>query len=65
MIEYRNWLIDEIYQLLLTSDMNASKEDAQMFLFVIDGAMVQLLGGNEVDKGRFVEGFWVGLEKAN
>ena len=48
-VEYRNWLISEIYRLLLTKNLEASKEDAHMFLFVIDGAMVQLLGENQVD----------------
>ncbi|ENV92298.1 hypothetical protein F937_01689 [Acinetobacter calcoaceticus ANC 3680] len=42
-VEYRNWLINEIYNLLLTTNANAAKQDAHMFLFVIDGAMVQLL----------------------
>ena len=48
-VEYRNWLINEVYTLLLTKIPNASKKDAYMFLFVIDGAMVQLLGDNSVD----------------
>ncbi|MBJ9721943.1 TetR/AcrR family transcriptional regulator [Acinetobacter calcoaceticus] len=48
-VEYRNWLINEIYILLLNTIPNASKKDAYMFLFVIDGAMVQLLGDNSVD----------------
>jgi len=48
-VEYRNWLINEVYKLLLTKIPNASKKDAYMFLFVIDGAMVQLLGDNSVD----------------
>ncbi|MDS7932176.1 TetR/AcrR family transcriptional regulator [Acinetobacter sp. V91_7] len=48
-VEYRNWLISEIYRLLLTKNSEASKEDAHMFLFVVDGAMVQLLGENSVD----------------
>lgn len=49
MIDYRNWLIQEIYKLLLTLKVTASIEDAHLFLFVIDGAMVQLLGENQVD----------------
>jgi AcrR family transcriptional regulator len=48
-IDYRNWLINEIYKLLLTLKVTASIEDAHLFLFVIDGAMVQLLGENQVD----------------
>ena len=63
-VEYRSWLIDEIYKLLLTSNVNASKQDAHMFLFVIDGAMVQLQGENSVDdRERLVGCFfgWVGV----
>ena len=48
-IDYRNWLINEIYKLLLTLKVTALIEDAHLFLFVIDGAMVQLLGENQVD----------------
>ncbi|ENX34409.1 hypothetical protein F889_01691 [Acinetobacter colistiniresistens] len=59
-VEYRNWLIREIYMLLVRVDINATKADAQMFLFVVDGAMVQLLSGNEVDKGKLLEGWLVG-----
>ncbi|MBP2602795.1 TetR/AcrR family transcriptional regulator [Acinetobacter calcoaceticus] len=49
-IEYRTWLINEIYKLLLTVKTTASMKDAHMFLFVIDGAMVQLLSKNSVDE---------------
>ena len=49
-IEYRTWLINEIYKLLLTIKTTASMKDAHMFLFVIDGAMVQLLSKNSVDE---------------
>lgn len=61
-VEYRSWLIDEIYKLLLTSNVNASKQDAHVFLFVIDGAMVQLQGENSVDdRERLVGCFLDGL----
>ena len=46
-VEYRDWLVEEVYQLLLVAHANASKVDAEMFLFVVDGAVVQLLGGNK------------------
>jgi AcrR family transcriptional regulator len=42
-VQYRNWLINEIYKLLLASNENASKQDAYMFLFVMDGTIIQLL----------------------
>ncbi|EXB25817.1 TetR/AcrR family transcriptional regulator [Acinetobacter baumannii] len=59
-VAYRNWLINEIYNLLLIQDSSALKPDAHMFLFVIDGAMVQLLDPNQPDeKERLLEYFLV------
>ena len=49
-IDYRKWLIDEIHKLLLTVKPTSTVADAHMFLFVIDGAMVQLLGTNNTDE---------------
>ncbi|NUF31242.1 TetR/AcrR family transcriptional regulator [Acinetobacter oleivorans] len=49
-IDYRNWFIKEIYKLILTVKVTATLEDAYMFLFVIDGAMVQLLSENKIDE---------------
>ncbi|QXA08579.1 TetR/AcrR family transcriptional regulator [Acinetobacter pittii] len=49
-IDYRNWFIKEIYKLLLTVKATATVEDTYMFLFVIDGAMVQLLSANKIDE---------------
>jgi AcrR family transcriptional regulator len=59
-VDYRNWLISEIYKLLLTLKMTASIQDAYMFLFMIDGAMVQLLGENGVDESaRLLDYFFL------
>jgi AcrR family transcriptional regulator len=61
-IDYRNWLINEIYKLLLTTNGNALKQDAHMFLFVIDGAMVQLLDPNKSDeRERLLEYYLAGF----
>lgn len=49
-IDYRNWFIKEIHKLLVTVKATATVEDAYMFLFVIDGAMVQLLSANKIDE---------------
>ncbi|WP_151963807.1 TetR/AcrR family transcriptional regulator [Acinetobacter oleivorans] len=49
-IDYRNWFIKEIHKFLLTVKPAATIEDAHMFLFVIDGAMVQLLGTNNTNE---------------
>ncbi|MCG9482819.1 TetR/AcrR family transcriptional regulator [Acinetobacter pittii] len=48
--DYRNWFIKEIHKLLLTVKPAATVEDAYMFLFVIDGAMVQLLSADKIDE---------------
>ncbi len=61
-VDYRNWFINEIYKLLLTTNENAAKQDAHMFLFVIDGAMVQLLDPNKPDeRERLLEYFLLGF----
>lgn len=61
-VNYRKWLLNQIYKLLLTNSANASEKDAHMFLFVVDGAMVLLLGGSGVDDPeRLIEGFLVGV----
>ncbi|EPK8420329.1 TetR/AcrR family transcriptional regulator [Acinetobacter baumannii] len=49
-VDYRNWLVTQIHGLLLTVKPAALIEDAHMFLFAIDGAMVQLLSKEETDE---------------
>jgi len=64
-LEYQNWLVEEVNQPLLVANLNASKVDAEMFLFVVDGAVVELLGGSGVDDPeRLIEGFLVGLRRS-
>ncbi len=46
--------------MLLTLKSTASLQDAYMFLFMIDGAMVQLLDKNVVDeRGRLLDYFFL------
>ncbi|WP_045435924.1 hypothetical protein [Acinetobacter calcoaceticus] len=59
-VDYRNWFVGEIHKLLLTLKSTASIQDAYMFLFMIDGAMVQLLGENGVDESaRLLDYFFL------
>lgn len=62
-LEYRNWLVEEVYQLLLGTYAHATKVDAEMFLFVVDGALLLLKGGEDGvdDPERLIEGFLAGL----
>lgn len=48
-VQYRYWLINEICNLLLILKKEATQQDAYMFLFVIDGAIMQLLDANRRD----------------
>ncbi|MGQ1209589.1 TetR/AcrR family transcriptional regulator (plasmid) [Acinetobacter baumannii] len=48
--EYRTWLIQEMYKLIRSYNPIASPQDANMFLFIIDGALTQLLSKLEVDQ---------------
>lgn len=47
-LEYRGWLIKEVYKLLLVANMNVTQVDAEVFMFVVDEGMVQLLSDNKV-----------------
>ncbi|MCY6413637.1 TetR/AcrR family transcriptional regulator [Acinetobacter sp. VNH17] len=53
-LEYREWLVQEILELLSGMEMSLLKPDVDLFLFMIDGAMVRLLCGFEVDQ----DGIW-------
>ena len=62
-VEYRNWLISEIYNLLLIGKSTVSIKDAHMFLFVIDGAMVQLLDPDKAgERERLLDYFLMSLD---
>jgi len=49
-LQYRNWLINETYHLLLASNEKATQKDAYMFLFAMDGVIIQLLDENRGDQ---------------
>ncbi len=42
-VQYRHWLTNEVYKLLLTVKKDATKSDSDMFLFTLEGAIIQLL----------------------
>lgn len=47
--KYRTWFINTIYQLMSSYKKTVTYQEAHMFLFVIDGAMTQLLSPNYID----------------
>ncbi|MFH4151228.1 TetR family transcriptional regulator, partial [Acinetobacter baumannii] len=55
-VRYRTWLINEIYSQLRVLKSDASFTDAKLFLYLIEGAIIQRLSSDEVDE-RMVEVF--------
>jgi Transcriptional regulator len=49
-IKYRTWLINEIYSQLIKLNTDATFQDAKLFLYMIEGAIIQLLDSNQVDE---------------
>ncbi|UGQ27246.1 TetR/AcrR family transcriptional regulator [Acinetobacter calcoaceticus] len=47
--KYRTWLVNTIYQLMSEHKKTVTHQDAHLFLFIIDGAMTQLLSPNHID----------------
>ncbi|EOQ71899.1 TetR/AcrR family transcriptional regulator [Acinetobacter lactucae] len=47
-IDYRKWLLRELFELIFSLETRALKPDAKMILFMIDGAIIQLLDPNKV-----------------
>ncbi|WP_416040448.1 TetR/AcrR family transcriptional regulator [Acinetobacter lactucae] len=49
-VRYRTWLINEIYSQLRALKTDATFQDAKLFLYLIEGAIIQLLNPNQVDE---------------
>jgi len=54
-IKYRTWLINEIYSQLRALKTDATFQDAKLFLYMIEGAIIQLLSSDGADNR---EGYW-------
>ncbi|MDO7435530.1 TetR/AcrR family transcriptional regulator [Acinetobacter nosocomialis] len=59
-VRYRTWLINEIYSQLRVLKPDASFTDAKLFLYMIEGAIIQRLSSDEVDE-RMIEVFLRGM----
>ena len=59
-VRYRTWLTNEIYSQLRALNSDASFTDAKLFLYMIEGAVIQRLSSDEVDE-RGVEVFFRGM----
>jgi len=53
-IEYRKWLLHEIFDLIFSLETHALKPDANLVLNLIDGLMFQILSSNSLDERDMV-----------
>lgn len=66
-LTYRSWLINEVFELIQLIKGKASKHDALLLLYIIDGTLTQLISTDNVDdKDRIFNYFLVAaIEKRN
>ncbi len=61
-VRYRTWLMNEIYSQLRTLKNDATFQDAKLFLYMIEGAIIQLLSSDvAIEQERVVDCFLAGL----
>ncbi|WP_151744394.1 TetR/AcrR family transcriptional regulator [Acinetobacter calcoaceticus] len=53
-IKYRTWLMNEIYSQLIKLKNDATFQDAKLFLYMIEGAIIQLLSSDGAIEGEKV-----------
>ncbi|MDC4963122.1 TetR/AcrR family transcriptional regulator [Acinetobacter baumannii] len=49
-MRYRTWLKNEIYSQLRMLNADASFNDAKLFVYMVEGTIIQQLGNNQVDE---------------
>ncbi|EXS24805.1 MULTISPECIES: TetR/AcrR family transcriptional regulator [Acinetobacter] len=54
-VRYRTWLLNEIYSQLIKLKNDATFQDAKLFLYMIEGAIIQLLSS---DGANHRESYW-------
>jgi len=61
-VRYRTWLINEIYSQLIKLKTDATFQDAKLFLYMIEGTIIQLLDSNQMDeREKVLDCFFVGF----
>ena len=58
-VRYRTWLLNEIYSQLIKIKTDATFQDAKLFLYMIEGAIIQLLSSDEaIDREKVLDCFF-------
>ncbi|MFV5378346.1 TetR/AcrR family transcriptional regulator [Acinetobacter pittii] len=57
-VRYRTWLLNEIYSQLIKLKIDATFQDAKLFLYMIEGAIIQLLSSDgAIDREKMLDCF--------
>ena len=63
-VRYRTWLLNEIYSQLIKLKTDATFQDAKLFLYMIEGAIIQLISSDvAMERERVFEYFLWGVGK--
>ena len=55
-VRYRTWLLNEIYSQLIKLKTDATFQDAKLFLYMIEGAIIQLLSSDgAIDREKVID----------
>ncbi len=61
-VRYRTWLLNEIYSQLIKLKTDATFQDAKLFLYMIEGAIIQLLSSDgAIDREKVLDCFLCSL----
>ncbi len=61
-VRYRTWLLNEIYSQLIKLKTDATFQDAKLFLYMIEGAIIQLISSDvAIERDRVFECFLLGF----
>jgi len=61
-VRYRTWLLNEIYSQLIKLKTDVSFQDAKLFLYMIEGVIIQLLSSDKTgEREMILECFLNGL----
>ncbi|MFW6713198.1 TetR/AcrR family transcriptional regulator [Acinetobacter pittii] len=61
-VRYRTWLLNEIYSQLIKLKNDATFQDAKLFLYMVEGAIIQLLSSDgAIDREKMLDCFLCSL----
>jgi len=58
-MRYRTWLLNEIYSQLIKLKKDVTFQDAKLFLYMIEGTIIQLLSSGQVGDREMILDFFL------